>query len=278
MRPRSSAIGSAASAATTPPGYIDVKAFRAWAIDASSGTEKLVCDIVPAEKNGVPGVYDRAARQFVEPTLKASAQATSFAVDFGDVAQEFSAVLAKSEGALVLTPQFAPQTDFIFRRDGWIAAKTEVDSFVVMSYGADGSLISSETISPVSVRKSYPVVMGEANRVVVRVVRGAAAEADSIDQSYEVAEIVGSDETLERRDAKYEYSYMVPGSARFVFKRDVVAVTADLIDSEGRKTGEETLSGAVDAGGELTVEKSAQAAYRIVHVSLRCPGALLIVR
>ena len=135
--------------------------------------------------------------------------------------------------------------------------------------------MTTQTIAPVEVGRAYGVTLGEAAKVVVKVV---GASLGTVAQDFEKADVVGSAESFERKVSKYEYEYMVVGAATLTFKDKVASVAADLYDDTGAKIGEEPLAGAVGVGQSLVIAAPETAAYRIVRVSIQLPGTKIFLR
>lgn len=258
------------------PSYMEIHSFKAWEV-TEGGAETLACDIVPTLKAGQPGAYDRVSGRFIPPTYNEDVP-NGFAVGFGCVSQEFAVARTACGATFVETPAFAPQNAFTFRADGWIAAKTAIQSLVMTGYDAAGNVVSTTTVTPVVTGREYAVELGEASRVVVRAVGADAGGSGGIAQSFLMAEVLGAAEVFERQAGKHEFEYMVLGSATMTFKADVDSVRADLYDASGAKVGEETLAGAIGAGESLEIAAPETAAYRIVRVSFGRPGLMLFVR
>lgn len=256
------------------PGYLDILHFQAWETDGQGQNETLVCDIVPATKAGAIGVYDRVAKAFVEPTCTPDAP-HGYRLDMGTVTQEFAAVSTVCNGQLVTCPSFAPQNALMFTADGMVTAKAAIDALILTRYDVSGAVLSTETVASVMTGRACAVALNGAAKAVVEIV---GASLDTLVQSFAKATAESADELLEREVAKYECEYMVPGAATLTFKADVVSVVADLYDATGAKIGEEPLAGPIGSGTPWAVAPSPSAAYRILRVSLRHPGCVLIVR
>ena len=255
------------------PSYMHIRSFKAWEVD-ESGVETLACDIVPTQKNGEPGLYDNVARQFISATY-GTAESSKAVANLGEVSQEFAAVRTICKGRLVTTPAFAPQNVVEFAADGRIQAKIDVEAFELTEYDATGAVVSQSTISPVNTATTYAIKVADGGKVAVKIV---GTPEESYEQAFEKADVAGTAPAVERKVGKYEYEYMVEGGATMTFKADVSRVVADLYDATGAKTGSENLAGNIEAGGNLRIAAAQGVAYRVVRVSLRRPGLVLLVK
>ena len=261
------------------PAIFAFKALRIYEL-TDAETETLAHDFVPAMKGGRPCVYDTIAKT-VAPVIN---DTNCFAMTgakwpqdvFTVVTQEFASVQTRSYRPVSI-PEFAPETSFAFVADGSVTFKRPVDSVSVVSYGTDGSVVSSETHANVSAGDSLDIAVGDASKTVLTL-NGVAVPAGAVViQDFAVASVQSEDGVLFRMTGRHECEFMLPSGATVLFNAAVDEIFADVCDANGDVTGTERIHGHVNAGSSVQVDVS-DGTYQILRVKLMRPGIQLIFR
>lgn len=247
---------------------------------SDADTEVLAHDFVPAVKGGRPCVFDKITGAIADVVNDTNGFVTAGASwpsgVYSVVTQEFACGVTRSFRP-VATPGFAPGDRFTFLADGSLELGRDAASATVVSYAADGSVVSSETIAAPKSGRVIDVAVGTAARTVVTLSGMAVPEGLTVFQDFGTASVQSADGALFRKTGKHECEFMIPSAAALSFDVAVDWIFVDEYDGNGGLTGSVRLCGHVDAGDPVEVS-AGEGAYRILRVQLSYPRFRFIVR
>ena len=261
-------------------GIFDFKNLRVYE-QTLSGEEVLVRNYLPAMKNGNYGIYDAQTRDMfyiVEHTNGCvstgvpSWPSTVYSV----VTQEFTHVFTSSK-IPVVTPEFAPETSYVFKSDGHVVMRDSVDSATVKSYDAKGDILHEEELGSLETGAAIEIAIGTAYSVVLAL-DGIAVSADTVAQDFVVASTVSGNSVLFRQTGKYNCEFMISAASTFSFKTGVNEISADSYDSSGELLGTDMICGHVSAGRPVVCFIGDGTSYKILHVALSRPPFTISIR
>ena len=264
--------------ATGTASILDFKDLRIYEQATAGAAESLAHDFVPCVKDGKVGLYDQVTADYTYPIgdtngftvvgMKWPAETYSL------IRQMFSRITTTSWRPVTI-PAFAAEGEYAFVADGSLVLASAADSLTVERYGANGSIVSSETAFDLPAGTFREVKLNDAVKAVVKVV--GTVPAEPIVQDLGIVEAAGTTETLVRQTAKRRYEFLVTGDVTFTAKTGLCEAFADSYDAAGELIGTTKVADSVVEGGSFVVEKG-DAEKVIVRVTLTPPGLILFVR
>ena len=264
--------------ATGEASILDFKDLKIYEQATAGAAESLAHDFVPCVKDGKVGLYDQVTADYTYPigdTNGFTVVGMNWPTEmYSSIRQTFSR-LTTTSWRPVKVSEFTSEGEYAFVADGSLVLASTADSLTVERYGANGSLVSSETAFDLPAGTFREVKLNDAVKAVVKVV--GTVPAEPIVQDLGIVEVAGTTETLVRQTAKRRYEFLVTGDVTFTAKTGLCEAFADSYDAAGEQIGTTKVADSVAEGGSFIVEKG-DAAKVIVRVTLTPPGLILFVR